>query len=242
MVPEFSQGGLIGLVDGVGVGKVLQATFDAFLPQDVQGGVWRLVCGVGDVVGFGIGELVRWVEAGHLQGAGVSEHFDGILGLGEELVVVSEVLEDVGMDDEGGFDLFRGLAGQVLEFLTKHLEQWVGVGCLADGVADLILEHRSGREGAKVQTNDNPLDPFLSLGDERVDGVGGGHWRRPPGRRAVRPVGTTPLGEVELQQLGEEFVVGLILSHCTGECLHGLDGVQFDHHAAQLADGIDLLG
>ena len=44
-----------------------------------------------------------------------------------------------------------------------------------------------------------------------------------------------------LVELGQQFVVGLVLLERGSECFHGFDWIQVDHGAAQLTDGFDLL-
>ncbi len=38
-----------------------------------------------------------------------------------------------------------------------------------------------------------------------------------------------------LGQFGQQFVVGFVLLQCSDERLHRFDGIQIDHHAAELA-------
>jgi hypothetical protein len=157
--PQFAQPALVGLVDRFGLGKAGHRTLDAGFTQQVQRGVGRAIGGVGYVVGAGAGKLVARVEAGDLQRA-VQPHFDQQrVGLGQEVVVVQEVLQHRRVHQQRGLEFIDGRVGHPLQLGAQRGEQRSGVERVAAHIAHQALDlHRLGK-GAQIQADHRVFDP-----------------------------------------------------------------------------------
>ena len=116
------------------------------------------------------------MEARHLEDAhqalGAQHDFDQV----EEIGKVGEGGEDIGQDQQRGFDVLgRGIA-QKSELALEIVEQGVFVLRGADHVTHLALDMHGLGEGAQIQADHCALQPFARGGDDfGVAGFGDGH-------------------------------------------------------------------
>lgn len=138
----------------------------------MQDGIWRAVGVVLDRVSLGPVEAVPGVETGDLQFAGEAQFVERRVGDTEEIVVVEEIVQNPGVDQQRRFfDLGVGLV-QVPQLLDQLGQQvaWIARG--ADDIPDLFFQVDGFGEGAKPQADHRARQPGLGPRDDVGGGVG----------------------------------------------------------------------
>ena len=103
------------------------------------------------------------MEAGELDGALVAKSVELIVCQGEEVDVVEEIGQHLGVDYDRRFDLRIDTLSQTFHFACKKLQQIFLIGCLCDDIADLVALEYTLCEGAEIEPDDDVGNPALRL-------------------------------------------------------------------------------
>ncbi|MNS70043.1 hypothetical protein D3C72_1033800 [compost metagenome] len=129
----------------------------------MQDGVRRAVRVVLDIVRLRVGELELRVEGGDLQFSHQAHALEQTIRQVFEVVEVQEVVQRVGDDQQGRVDLFGIGLGQQRKFILQVGQDAFGVGGVADGKADLVLDLNRLGERAKIQADHGLSQPVAGF-------------------------------------------------------------------------------
>lgn len=116
--------------------------------------------------------MIVGMKAGDLEFAFPVKLLEEPIGEVEKVVVVGEVFEILGDDQNRGFDFGCGMLGEVAQFRLKVGKQVTCAGGLANLESNFLLASGFCGEGAKVEANDDAIEPLFDLGDDLGDLLG----------------------------------------------------------------------
>lgn len=167
-VAQLAQGADVLQVNPVGIAHRIDGPFDAGLAQQVQRGVRRPVGVVIDVIRLRIRKLVLRMETRDLQLTLELQIGDRGIAHFQKLIVLGEVIQHPGMNQQDGLALRRIRGVQPLEFVAQVFEQSRCGTLLTDLETHAAAAIWAFGERTQVQAYDRPLQPAARVRNDFV--------------------------------------------------------------------------
>lgn len=169
---EIAQRADVAPIDLIGVGHRRNGSLDTGFSQKMQHGEGRPIGIVFDVFGLAIGKLVLWVKTGDLQLSFQVQLLDRRLAHVEEVVVLDEVFQDPGMDQQHGLAHSGVRDLQAGQLRTKLRQQPGGGPLLTDTKTHAIAAVDALRKRTEVEADDRFFQPAARSRDDFFTGNG----------------------------------------------------------------------